>query len=222
MDERAREGSRRPAAHRPRRRWRRWLVGALPVALLLGAVPLVKAHVLEPFRSPTGTMQPTLVPGDRFLVDKRRRPLRRGDVVVFRVPPNLSLGHDLRVKRAVALAGDTVELRAGTLIVNGLAAAARPLGPAPLDAATSQEWEETLDGRRYRVLRLAQGKRASFGPVTVPAGHFFMLGDNRDGNNDSRVYRSIPTDMILGRATRIWWSRAPGGGVRWERLGRGL
>ena len=183
------------------------------LACVLAVGTAVAARVVESHRSPTRTMAPTLTAGDRFLVDRRQRPLRRGDVVMFRVPPNLSVGYDLRVKRAVALAGDTVQLRAGTLLVNGRLVPARQLGPL--------EWEETLDGRSYRVLRHPGGARATFGPVTVPAGHFFMMGDNRDENNDSRLYGSIPLQMVMGRAVWIWWSRDPqGGGVRWQRLGR--
>jgi signal peptidase I len=178
------------------------------------AVGTALARVVETQRSPTRTMAPTLTEGDRFLIDKRQRPVQRGDVVLFRVPPNLSLGHDLRVKRAVALAGDTVELREGTLLVNGREIPARPIG--------GLEWEETLDGRSYRVLRRPVGVRATFGPVTVPDGHFFMLGDNRDENSDSRRYSTIPVDMVIGRAVGIWWSRAPEGGVRWDRIGRRL
>jgi signal peptidase I len=178
------------------------------------AVGTALGHVMETQRSPTRTMAPTLTEGDRFLVDKRQRPVQRGDVALFRVPPNLSLGHDLRVKRAVALAGDTVQLRDGTLLVNGR--------PVPAQQVGTLEWEETLDGRRYRVLRHPVGVRASFGPITVPAGHFFMLGDNRDENNDSRRYSTIPLDMVIGRAVWIWWSRAPEGGVRWDRIGRRL
>jgi signal peptidase I len=192
---------------------RRGLVIAAACGLgCLFAVGTALARVVEPHRSPTRTMAPTLTVGDRFLVDKRQRPLQRGEVVLFRVPPNLSTGYDLRVKRAVALAGDTVEMRDGTLLVNGQPVSACQVGP--------QEWEETLDGRRYRVLRHSGGPRSSYGPTTVPPGHFFMLGDNRDENNDSRLYQTIPVQMVIGRAVWIWWSRAPEGGVRWRRLGR--
>jgi signal peptidase I len=171
-------------------------------------------RVVETHHSPTRTMAPTLTVGDRFLVDRRQRALRRGDVVLFRVPPNLSLGHDLRVKRAVALAGDTVEMREGTLLINGR--------DVPARRVDWLEWEETLDGRRYRVLRHPVGVRATFGPVTVPTGHFFMLGDNRDQNNDSRLYSTIPVQMVIGRAVGIWWSRDPEHGIRWDRVGRRL
>ena len=196
------------------RGWRRLTMAAAAGLVCLLAVGTALAYVVEPHRSPTRTMSPTITVGDRFLVDKRKRPIRRGDVVLFRVPPNLSIGHDLRVKRAVALAGDTVADARGTLLVNGREVPARPVG--------ALEWEETLDGRSYHVIRHPGGERSSFGPVTVPAGHFFMLGDNRDENNDSRRYSTIPVDMVIGRAVWIWWSRAPEGGVRWDRLGRRL
>jgi signal peptidase I len=212
-------------------RWGLALGGALALTLLLGASRPVKAHLVESFRSPTGTMLTTLAIGDHFFVDKRRAALARGDIVVFRFPPAPAVEYAVRVKRVVALAGDTIEMRDGVLLVNRTPVAARPLGTVRLPAASIyvrpkddlyQEWEEALEARRYRVLRVPGGRRSSFGPVTVPVGSFFMLGDNRDNNNDSRLYDVIPLDSVIGRAVWIWWSSAPEGGVRWERLGRRL
>lgn len=196
------------------RRRRVIALSAVALLLLLGALQPVRAHVVDSFRSPTRSMLPTLDVGDHFLVDKRFGELRRGDVVLFRVPPHLSAGNDLRVKRAVALAGDTVELREGALLVNGAPVSSRQVAAG--------EWEEALDRRSYHVLRRPGGPRSTFGPATVPPGQFFMLGDNRDDNNDSRLYGPIPVEMVVGRATRIWWSRAPESGVRWGRLGQRL
>jgi signal peptidase I len=201
------------------RRYGMVLVGAVGVIVLFGAFQPVMAHVVEPFSSPTITMAPTLEPGDHFFVDKRRRALKRGDVVVFRVPWARQM---LRIKRAVALAGDTVEMRDGALFVNGSAIASRQVGTANRKDGVYEEWEEAVESHAYRVLRIPRGSRSTFGPVTVPAGHFFMVGDNRDRNNDSRLYDSIPLDMIVGRASFIWWSREPAGDVRWDRMGRRL
>jgi hypothetical protein len=92
------------------RRYSMVLVGAVAVIVLVGGLQPVKAHVVEPLRSPTITMAPTLEPGDPFFVDKRPRALKRGDVVVFRVPWTQQM---LRVKRAVALAGDSIEMAGG-------------------------------------------------------------------------------------------------------------
>jgi signal peptidase I len=213
-----------------RRRWALALAGVPAVGVFLGGLQPVQAHLLDSFRT-VGTMLPTLTSGDRVFMDKRRQALRRGDVVVFRFPPAPATEYVQRAKRVVALAGDTVELRDGTLLVNGSAVAARPLGAASLPAANVhvrrpddryEEWEETLEGRTYRVLRVPGGERSSFGPVSVPAGHFFMLGDNRDNNNDSRLIGPISLDSVVGRALWIWWSSHPDGGLQWDRLGRRL
>jgi signal peptidase I len=208
------------------------LTGVPAVAVFLGGLQPVQAHVIDSFRT-VGTMLPTLTSGDHFLMDKRRRAPRRGDVVVFRFPPAPVAEYVQRAKRVVALAGDTVELREGTLasVVNGSPVTARALGWVSLPAANVhvrrqgdryQEWEETFEARSYRVLRVPGGERSSFGPVTVPPGHFFMLRDNRDNNNDSRLYGTIPVDSIIGHALWIWWSSRPDGGVQWDRLGRRL
>jgi signal peptidase I len=213
-----------------RRRWALALVGVPALGVFFGGLRPVQAHVIDSFRT-IGTMLPTLTSGDRVLMDKRRRLPRRGDVVLFRFPPPPAAEYVQRAKRIVALAGDTVEMRRGTLLVNGSAVAARRLVTLTLPAANVhvrrsddryEEWEETLESRRYRVLRVPGGERSSFGPVAVPPGHFFMLGDNRDNNNDSRVYGPIPYDSIIGRALWIWWSHRPDGGVRWDRLGQRL
>lgn len=193
------------------------LATLVPVVVVLGAYRPVEANLLRSFRSPTSTMAPTLTIGDHFVVDLRRPPLRRGDVVVFQASPKDASEPSLRTKRVIGLAGDTVELRDGTVLVNGAALPARQRRPGP-----PQEWEETLDGRRYHVLRLPGAPRSTFAPITVPAGHFFMLGDNRDDNNDSRRYGPIAVDMVIGRVVWIWWSRAPDGTARWDRLGRRL
>jgi signal peptidase I len=205
------------------RRWGLALLGALAVSAPVGAFASVEANLVETFRSPAGTMMPTLMAGDRFFVDKRGHAVRRGDVVVFRVPPRFAgAKRTLRVKRVVALAGDTVEMRDGVLLLNGKAVTGRPIGTVTIDGDPYEGFEEKADARSYRVLHEPGSSGGSFGPVTVPPGHFFMLGDNRDRNNDSRKVDAIPLEMVVGRALWIWWSRAPTGDVRWDRVGRRL
>jgi signal peptidase I len=205
-----------------RQRWPRALLGALAVTLLVIGFQPIRANALESFRSPTNTMLPTLAQGDWFFVDKRVRPLQRGDVVVFSIPSRLTSEYALRVKRAVALGGDTVELRNGNLIVNGTPVNTRQVGTVKLQDGVYEEWEEAMGARTYRVLRVPGGSLSTFGPVTVLAGHFFMLGDNRDRNHDSRMYESMPLDTVVGRAIWIWWSQAPDGHLRWDRFSRRL
>jgi signal peptidase I len=213
-----------------RRRWALALAGIPALAAFFGGLQPVQAHLVDSF-STIGTMLPTLASGDRVLMDKRKHAVRRGDVVVFRFPPAPAPAYVQRAKRVVGLPGDTVELRDGTLLVNGTAVPARPLGVVTMPAANLhvrrpddryEEWQETLDARTYHVLRVPGAERSSFGPVTVPPGHFFMLGDNRDNNNDSRLYGPISLDAIIGRALWIWWSSGPNGGLQWDRLGRRL
>jgi signal peptidase I len=96
-------------------------------------------------------MLPTLAIGDRFLVDKRKRPVRRGDVVVFRIPPRLASQYLLRVKRAVALAGDTVEMRDGALLVNGTPVSTRQIGTVRLQNGL---WSRAPEGGSVQWGRL--------------------------------------------------------------------
>jgi signal peptidase I len=159
------------------------------LALAAAAVALVVlslAFVAEPFAVPTASMTPTLRPGDHVLVDKlayRFGDPRRGDLVVFRPP----VRGGLMLKRIVALGGDRVGVEDGVLHVNGQAIA-----------------EPFVDRRLVDSVY--------FGPVRVPAGAVFVMGDRRSDSLDSRTYGSVPRAQILGRVVaRIWPLRAAGG-----------
>ena len=166
----------------PARRW--GLAIPVTVALVAGVTAVrynVRAHVLQSFQAPTGTMLPTLAIGDRYLVDKRGRAPRRGDIVLFRFPPPPAPEYSLRVKRVVAVAGDTVEVREGHLVINGVPVPTRRLATgvaagrkdrvAPASdsdhrvapAGGYEEWEEVLDGRTFHVLLIpgSSGKLAA-------------------------------------------------------------
>jgi signal peptidase I len=152
---------------------RRWSV-ALLLALMVPIVLL--AVVAEPMRVTSGSMSPTLVAGDHIIIDKltgRWRPPAIGDLVVFREPGR----GDLAVKRVVAVAGASVALEDGVLEIDGV--------PQP---------EPALDHRGVDSVY--------FGPVTVPAGSVFVLGDNRGESIDSRDYGAIRVDDLVGRVTR--------------------
>lgn len=169
---------------------------------------------------PSGSMRPTLLEGDVVLVNRLAYDLKlpltdrivahigdpaRGDVVTFGSPAD---GTRL-IKRIVGLPGDIVEMRGKALIVNGepvayaaLARVEEPLGNGQLAAAS--QWHEALPGRTHVVQLLDDASaRSRFGPIAVPAGHYLMLGDNRDLSGDSRVFGFVPRERLIGRAHRI-------------------
>jgi signal peptidase I len=212
--------------------------GAVFLALFL------RAFVVEAFTIPSGSMLPTLQIGDDIFVAKAaygvRIPLTeralfvwsrpaRGDVVVFSHPAD---GQDI-IKRVVAIGGDSVMLRRGTLFVNNRAVPSDPLqGPCNYrnyDEMTKL-WEvrdcearaETLGSRRYVTYTSPGAQQRDFGPVNVARGEVFMMGDHRDDSNDSRYFGTVPVPLIKGRALVVWWSRGGPDGVRWGRLGHSV
>jgi signal peptidase I len=161
---------------------------------------------------PTGSMKPTIVEGDRIFVDKLAYDLKlpltqvslhhfsdpqRGDIVVF----DSAAAEKRLVKRVIGLPGDTIELRSNKLIING---------KATRYSRTRQVREylmatESLGGLEHQVKfdALNQSPYSNFGPVTVPEGFYFMLGDNRDHSADSRYYGLIPRNEIVGKAEKV-------------------
>jgi signal peptidase I len=172
---------------------------AFAVAILLAL--FIRAFVVQAFKIPSESMVETLLVGDHLLVDKLRYRFsdpQRGDVIVFQYPRNPSQDF---VKRLIGLPGDTLAVRGTTVYING----------EPLDEPYAR-WEPT-------PFSLGDGYR--FGPVPIPAGRYFMMGDNRNHSQDSREWGTLPFELIHGKAFLIHWSWNGGGwGVRWERLGR--
>ncbi|WP_323122075.1 signal peptidase I [Burkholderia alba] len=174
---------------------------------------------------PSGSMLPTIREGDRILVDKMaydlRIPLthvaiahlgdpRRGDIVTI----DSAAAHELLVKRVIGVPGDRVAMRDNVLYLNGARADYQPLAQRPLagDAASPGEYLTERFGNVAHTVRLsvyAPSPRSSFGPVTVPAGQYLMLGDNRDNSADSRYFGFFPRDEMMGRARRVAFSLDP-------------
>ncbi len=161
---------------------------------------------------PTGSMKPTIVEGDRILVNKLaydfRVPLThialyrfadpgRGDIVVFD-----SKAADTRlVKRVIGLPGDSVEMRDNRLVINGIEARYTRVEH---EADATFAIESYLDmSHRIELARTGVGRFSTFGPVTVPTDRYLVLGDNRDNSADSRFYGFIPRDEIVGNAKTI-------------------
>jgi signal peptidase I len=190
---------------------------------------LIMAFVLFAVRSavadwndvPTGSMKPTILEGDRVFVNKLAYDLKvpfttlhlaqwdnpqRGDIVVFFSPAD---GIRL-VKRVVGLPGDRIELVNNQLLVNGAPVKYGPLAQQTIAELPSAEQPrhqfatEDLAAHPHPVMSTpALSARRTFGPVTVPAGKYFMMGDNRDNSFDSRYFGSVDRRRIVGRATAV-------------------
>ena len=222
----ARTGS---EAARPYRwaRTRRWAIWLLALFVVLGSA---RASLANVYRAVGGSMAPTIQWGDTVLLNRAAYGLRLpfggtrvlewsepepGDVVLVRASgPE---GEFVAFKRIVAVGGDVVELRAGRLVLNGWPAVYRPEGEGRATAASPRnkigsvvELEVTGQGPAHAITytpRLCE--LSTFGPVDVPDGHYFVLGDNRDNSRDSRDFGPVRRDQLLGRAVRVLTS--PGG-----------
>jgi signal peptidase I len=203
---------------RARKLWREEGRPLLIIALIIFAA---RSSFADWNHVPTGSMKPTILEGDRVFVNKVAYDLKvpfttlhvaewgapqRGDIVVFYSPKD---GSRL-VKRTVGLPGDTVELRHDKLIINGTVvdykSVADELVPdvTASDRAISEYATEQLPGRSHLVAGIpAVSAVRDFGPVQVPAGSYFMMGDNRDNSYDSRYFGAVKRSRILGRATAV-------------------
>lgn len=199
----------------------------------------IRTFLYEPFNIPSGSMKPTLLVGDYLFVSKLSYgysryslplslPLipgrvlfsepERGDVVVFKLPSDNSTDY---IKRVVGLPGDTVQVKAGILHINGEAVKRRRIEdfePANGGRAIAQFIETLPDGREHRILELSDTMSADNTPIyRVPEGHYFAMGDNRDNSRDSRFPEvgPIPAQNLVGRAEVLFFSH-DGKAELWE------
>src|SRR3989338_599209 len=198
---------------------------------------LSEIYFAEAFRIPAGAMEPTLKIGDNIIVNKiyhlmDRNP-KRGEMVVFRYPINPST---IYIKRIEGIPGDTLEIRKGTVLINGQPVSKviqtdRYILDDIEDADSMNLYKEiTGDVSHYTLYYSPNLKeQEDFAPITIPPNNFFVMGDNRDKSSDSRVWRFVPRENILGKPLFIWWStdknQAGWRGfpfVRWNRIGKTL
>jgi signal peptidase I len=179
---------------------------SLVVAFILAL--FIRTFVVQAFKIPSGSMETNLLIGDHLLVNKcvfspslapweekiaPRRPVRRGDVVVFKYPENPEKDF---IKRVIGLPGETIEVRDKTVLVDGQALDE----PYAHFLGTSSRADDPERGQ------FLESARRPWGPERVPPGRLFVMGDNRDNSLDSRFWGFLPIDQVKGRALLVYWS----------------
>lgn len=167
----------------------------------------VMTFVVQAFQIPTGSMEPTLLVGDFLLVNKLayvqpvfsleekilpRKKIHRGDIVVFKYPNDLYKDY---VKRVIAMGGEKVEIKNNQVYVNDQ--------PIPEEYKVHLNSQDNSGSEYYDYENIIRGR---YGPVIVPPGHCFVMGDNRDNSSDSREWGTLPTSNIKGRPWVIYFS----------------
>ncbi len=201
----------------------------------------IRQFVVEAFKIPSGSMIPTLTIGDHLLVNKfiygPRIPFtdtrifawkepKRGDIIVFKYPENEDKNF---IKRVVGLPGDKIEIKNGTLFINDqpVQIAAKGTYDGREQGAESPYYDrprlfdEQLGTVKHTIMYLRDQTGYDFGPKIVPPESVFVMGDNRDNSQDSRVWGFVKFNKILGKALIIYWSWDGNDGrwLRWERIG---
>lgn len=200
-------------------------------AVLLAFV--IMSFVLQAFKIPSGSMQPTLLIGDHLFVNKfiygthlpftlkrlwKLKDVKRFDVVVFLCPPSALSDEDRKmdvkkdfIKRAIGVPGDLIEIKNKILYINGQRSP-DPHGyfispstfTRPYLWKSREEYQLSWEKGEFVFLPV-EVIRDNFGPVKVPDRHFFVLGDNRDGSFDSRFWGPLPEKYLKGKAWRVYW-----------------
>jgi signal peptidase I len=164
----------------------------------------VRTWVFQAFKIPSGSMEPNLLIGDHLIVNKMEfaptataleralmphRAIRRGDVIVFKYPEDPERDF---IKRVIGLPGETLEVRDKRVIIDG----------KPIDEPYVHYLQPAAGASEITSFDV----RDRYGPVTIPAGHYFVMGDNRDNSQDSRYWGFLPRSYIKGKALIIYWS----------------
>jgi signal peptidase I len=181
-----------PPSGRSHRAVIEWTIILMVVVL---ATVVLRTYVVQSFSIPSLSMYPTLKVGDRIIVDKlsyQLHSVHRGDVVVFARPPLEDQEYADLVKRVIGLPGETISSKGGHIYIDGrrLNEPWLPPGPSSVTGA--------LPGDGHPQFNLP-------GPVKIPAGEYYVMGDNRTDSEDSRFFGPIPKSLIVGRAVAVVW-----------------
>ncbi len=201
---------------------------------------IVRSYIVSAYKVPTGSMQPSLKPGDFIFASRLAFGFQvpfvkktfsselpeRGDLVVFSYPNQPKVTH---VKRVVGLPGDRVQIIKGRLHINEEELKYEKLENTGDDNPSPELFDvyrESYGDQNWRVIFQKSPDEKGFGPLVVPPGEVFLLGDNRDASDDSRYWGTVPMSQVVGEVALIWlsldWQQKWGGdrypSVRWERV----
>jgi len=210
---------------RPRKTIVREYAEAIVIAIVLALV--IRTFVIQAFKIPSGSMEDTLLIGDHLLVSKfsygthipNEIPFfgnqlfpdfvlfqeipKRGDIIVFKYP--LDESRDF-IKRVIGLPGETLEVRRQKVYINE-----KPLNEPYVQHTVPYDPVSPVPNRD------------DYGPIRVPEGHVFVMGDNRENSSDGRMWGFLDVSKIRGKAQRIYWSwNSDEFGIRWDRLGQSV
>jgi signal peptidase I len=220
----ARSAKRQPAEYmlRPYNRWHIYAAWVLMVGALLGYFPrnMTRKYLVQAFRVPSGSMEPSLLIGDLIFVSRWRptKNVRHGSMVVFNSveEPGLKV-----IKRVVGMPGDTIAMRGGNLHRNGVAVTepyAVHREPTrhedPLQRSKMRDWQISHLVGDPLISSYAPDLQ-DWGPVVVPPDSLLLLGDNRDRSYDSRYYGFVPLHAVVGKPTFVYYSYDPSSKRRW-------
>lgn len=197
-------------------------------------VLLLRSFLVEPFRIPSGSLEPTLLVGDFVAVnkfaygirlpvwEKKVLPLgnpKKGEIAVFRWPPNPAYDY---IKRVIGVPGDKVSYHDKTLTINGTKME-KTFVAYTVDESSGKavaQYKENLNGVIHDIFIREDTPAVDF-EVLVPEGHYFMMGDNRDDSADSRYWGFVPDENLRGKAFLVWMSwNGKTSTLRWSKIGR--
>lgn len=186
----------------------------------------IRAFVMTAYRVPTHAMAPSLVSGDFIFafklpymlsgISEKLGAVRRGDVIIYKCPDNKAY---YCIKRVIGMPGESVAIEGGQVLLNNTPVSTEAGDEAAKELAGGQFLQSQIEKYENLTVNIlvSEEEAPDFGPVDVPAGSFFVLGDNRALSDDSRTYGVIPAKDIIGRASLVWlsldWEEPQYGGI---------